>query len=161
MKKAQTKIFETIAVLVVFFFLLSIGMVFYARESKINSLAERERGYDLQALDVIQVVSNLPELQCSSDGIIIENCFDLAKLESFEELKGKNSQYYTNAFGFSRIIIDEIYPNDDNKWEIHNQKPEDDRKWSSMDKSTIPISILDNLDNGQYRAAVLTIEVYR
>ncbi len=160
-KKAQIKIFETIAVLIVFFFILSIGMIFYAREMEKSQLTELEEGFELQALDVIQLTSNLPELQCSSDNIIIENCFDLAKLKSFAQIyQGQNIQYYTNVLGKSRVVLNEIYPGSDT-WTLHDQKPLDDKKWNTMHKSQIPISILDNLDDGQYRAAVLTIEVYR
>ena len=110
-KKAQIQIFETIAVLVVFFILLGIGFIFYTKFIKSNiesDMAEISQG---KSVSIAQRAMALPEIQCSDDNVPKEDCIDTLKLESAIFVIPENSLYYYDLFEFSEITISEIYPN--------------------------------------------------
>ncbi len=152
MKKAQIKMFETVGVLVVFFFLIMIGMMFFARESGIQHQEDLEKSFDLRTMDVIQVANNLPELQCTNDNVGLDNCYDILKLESFQ-----GETFYYNILYFSRINITQIYPESESSWEIYSNVPRD---FTSKSQTKIPISLY-NSSSRSYYAGILTVEVFQ
>jgi len=85
-KKSQIKMFETIAVLIVFFFLIGFGMTFYFMIAKSGAKKEAERAQSLKVIQVLQKISHLPELDCIRVGVETENCFDLIKLRLYIRL---------------------------------------------------------------------------
>lgn len=110
--KAQVKMFETIAVLVIFFFLIAFGLTFYMMISKSSAKKAHERFLQLQAIQTVQRLSTLPELECAVIGVQIENCFDKIKINKFSELlqTEKAKEWYYKIFGFSEITITQIFP---------------------------------------------------
>ena len=109
-KKAQMKMGENIAVLFVFFLIIAFGMIFYMRVLKHTSQTRDIENFELQSIKIAQLVNFLPELQCSSDNIVKDACIDLYKLQAFKDIVNKNQDYYYNLFKFSKIEVDEIYP---------------------------------------------------
>ena len=112
-KKSQIQIFETIAVLVVFFILLGVGFIFYAKVIKSNIESDTAEISQGKSVSIAQRVMFLPEIQCSEDNVPKEDCIDTLKLDSAISVinKPENSLYYYDLFEFSRITIWEIYPN--------------------------------------------------
>ncbi|MBW2970948.1 hypothetical protein KY320_02180 [Candidatus Woesearchaeota archaeon] len=160
--KAQVKMFETVAVLVVFFFLFGFGMVFYMGAQKSSFEASQSDSFEMQAIDVLQIVSSLPELQCSTDNIVKENCFELQKIIAFKSVTAtpQARSYYYNLLRYSNIEVNKIYP--DNTWigfsnPLYDNKPAD---FTQASKSLIPISVYD-AKTREYYAAVLEVTVYR
>ncbi len=90
MKKAQLKMMETIAIMIVFFILLALGFGFWYKMTKASAVQEEEK---LSALKIVQITQRaifLPELQCSEKNVIRDSCFDKIKLgifEGFDNLK--------------------------------------------------------------------------
>ena len=111
-KKAQIQIFETIAVLVVFFILLGIGFIFYTKVIKSNIESDTAEISQSKSVSIAQRVMFLPEIQCSEDNVPKEDCIDTLKLDSAISVinKPENSLYYYDLFEFSDISIKEIYP---------------------------------------------------
>ncbi|MEK6857974.1 MAG: hypothetical protein AABX39_05290, partial [Nanoarchaeota archaeon] len=64
MSKAQVKMFENIGVLVVFFFLLGIGIVFYSNYQSQSLAVEQKKLLELRSLKLAEQMYNLPELDC-------------------------------------------------------------------------------------------------
>jgi hypothetical protein len=159
-KKSQVKLFETMAILVVFFFLLAIGFFFYAKSQTAGYEAALDESFNLQTMNIIQIVSHLPELQCSSENIITENCFDLLKVQAFQEHATSRDArlYYHNFFSFADITITQIYPSSTgtSSWKIYSNVP---TKWRNSYKNHMPILLYDSI-NRRYNAAVLRVEVY-
>lgn len=160
--------FETISVLVVFFFLMAFGFAFYSRQQQTSALRNLDEGFDLKTIDIIQRVSNLPELQCSSENIIKENCFDLGKVNSFAGIASNHKQYYHSLFDYSKIRLELIYPDTlpspppspappPPPWELYNNEP---LEWSYKSEDQIPMSLYDARER-KYYATVLIVEVYR
>ena len=127
-KQAQLQTMETIAVLFVFFILLALAMIFYItfQNTQIEkSVQEQKR---LRSAELAQTVLNLPELQKSKTGTTGLPSLDIYRIESLSNLLDPKSQYsdlqtvlaYNNKFGSSKIIVQQIYPEEKN-WTIYDR----------------------------------------
>src|SRR3989344_8811895 len=137
MKKAQIQIGETIAVLFVFFILIIIGFMFYVKVIKSNIELEAEELSQLRSVGISQKIMFLPEIQCSEDNIIIDNCIDTLKLEYAQNIMKENEIYYYDLLEFSDVNVLQIYP-DEAKWSIYSRKTED---FSSKFVTNVPVSL--------------------
>lgn len=107
---------ETIAVMFVFFILLVLAIVFYARIQTAGIITESEEQFIKKAIGISQIISFLPEVQCSQENVVKENCFDKLKLKGFNNViasDNDNKLYYYDQFGFANITIYFIYPSDE------------------------------------------------
>lgn len=166
-RKAQMKMAENIGILVIFFILVVIGIVFYARVQTEGVKFEvvEKRGQD--ALVTSQRIVNLPEIQCS-DPVESEagrqDCIDLYKLASFtdgsmfkSDIGDENfNSYYFDIFGYSSVTVKEVYPNSGREWEIYVNKPE---VIQSRLPTPVPILLFDEVQD-RYSFALLVVEVY-
>ncbi|MDB4303371.1 hypothetical protein N9934_01090 [Desulfosarcina sp.] len=141
MKKAQMKMGETIAVLIVFFILIMVGMVIYTNMRK-NSLEDKQiEDAELKSIEIATRVSQLPDIRCD-DGMCVgcTDAVDILKLEAlidegtelfyivavaeYDEpsLVDKYNKIYFNMFSYSTIKISMIYPDVDSStfpdWEM-------------------------------------------
>ena len=85
-RKSQLHTLETIAVLAVFFILVILGFVFYAKVIKGNVEEEQEEIMQLESVEIAQRASTMPELQCSENNIVKGNCVDMLKLDAAESI---------------------------------------------------------------------------
>ena len=102
--------FENVGVLVVFFFLLGIGVVFYFNHQSQAFAIEQKKLLELRSLQLAQQVQNLPELDCHYWSVRIDGCIDKIKLDIFKDIILNNKEKYYDLFGNSNITIKEIYP---------------------------------------------------
>jgi len=104
--------FETVAVLIVFFFLIGFGLTFYFMIAKSGAKKEAERAQSLKVIQVIQKIGTLPELDCIRVGVRTENCFDRVKLKALSTLledPAKMDEYY-DVFGNTEIRVHVLFP---------------------------------------------------
>lgn len=166
--KAQVKLFESIAVLIVFVFLIAIGMKFYT-SAQLNSLRQAQQDFvQLDAVKTSVVLSHLPEITCSNEGLAQSTCLDLYKVISWYDLMhGPTSlefvDYYLPLLGYSEVTVTRLYPlfddenpsTEDNSWTIYNATLEN----SSSDLLQIPMLLYDPvIDKHQF--GVLKIRTY-
>ena len=139
---------ETIAVLIIFFFLLMFGFAFYAKVQEKLTQDRYTENLNLKVLQITQKASYPPELQCSTMNVREDNCFDRHKVEVFYDLIKDNTTYiaqYYDIFGFSTIVLEEIYPNpDEDPYIIFNHSMEGSSQTLS---SMVPVSIFDGSAN--------------
>lgn len=152
-RKSQIQIGETIAVLFVFFILIIIGFIFYVKVIKSNIELETEELSQLRSVGISQKIMFLPEIQCSEDNIIIDNCIDILKLDSAQSIMKENEIYYYDLLEFSDVSISQIYPNEA-KWNLYSRKIED---FNSKFVTNVPISLYDPTTR-KHGFGVLTIE---
>ena len=152
-KKGQIQIFETIAVLIVFFILIAIGFIFYGKVVKNDIEEEADQISQLRSISVAQRAMFLPELQCSEDNVVRENCIDLLKLEASSLIIDPDNPYYFDMFGFSELNVSEIYP-ESRQYTIYSRKITD---YKSKFVTNVPISVYDPATR-QYHFGVLTLE---
>lgn len=155
MKKSQIKMFENIGVMIVFFFLLAFGLVFYGNYQK-RSLINMQYEFNLEnAIKTSKRVSYMPELQCSETQA--GNCIDSYKLESFKNVIGDAEDYYYNIFGKSTVSIEQLYPITKSS-PLYDSPMEEGQRYSTI-KSIIPVSIYNPVDR-KYYYGVLNVSVY-
>jgi len=163
-KKAQIKMFETIAVLIIFFVLIGFGLIFYSRVASTSISEAGEEQFELKAIQTAQLVSFLPELQCTSStsaNIVVDDCFDVLKVEALTEVLNNpanqaiKNEHYFDGFGYSKIHIEKVYPSV-SEWTVYERKKTDTRSNSSI---KFPVSLYDAVSNS-YGFGILTVEVY-
>jgi len=149
---------ETIAILFIFFLLVLFGMIFYMRIQ--NSTLEREREEDvtIKAIQIAQKASYFPEILCiEAQAEMLSGCIDILKLESFNKTlhEGQNSLYYFQVFEFSRIYVEEIYP-ENKTWEIYDRrKPQ----YKGELKIPVPVALHNPITNVKF-FGVMNVDVY-
>lgn len=151
--KSQIQIGETIAVLFVFFILIIIGFIFYVNVIKGNIELEKEELSQLRAIGIAQRIMFLPEVQCSEDNIIIDDCIDILKLNAAQQLMKENEIYYYDLLEFSEVTISQIYP-PTAKWTLYYRKTQD---YKNSFVTNMPVSLFDPTVR-RYRFGLLTIE---
>lgn len=151
--KSQIQIGETIAVLFVFFILIIIGFIFYVKVIKSNIELEKEELSQLKSVGIAQRVMFLPEVQCSADNIIIDNCVDIMKLDPAQSLMKQNEIYYYDLLEYSNVSIVQIYPNEA-RWNLYSRKTSD---FKSKFVTNVPVSIYDPAAR-KHGFGIMTIE---
>jgi hypothetical protein len=119
-KRAQLKLGETIAVLVVFFILIMVGLVYYTDFRSKSIEEQRTEDKEMEAIEIANRMLMLPEVKCSEYQCIgCTDAIDLMKLDNMvydnygEQNKGfayKNVKDYFEMFGYSTISLTLIYP---------------------------------------------------
>lgn len=155
-KKSQIKMFETIAILIVFFFMVAFGLVFYSQIQGRSIKSEFQERYELRSINTVQLANYLPEIQCSAENIVTDNCYDIMKLKHFAEVSKDSKLYYYNLFYSSNITVSQIYPTEES-WEIYSSVPDD---WKEISKIQIPILLYDQIER-RFNTGVVLVEVYR
>ena len=154
-KNAQIQMMETIAVLFIFFILVVMGFVFYAKILKGNLEEQKEESIQLNAIEVAQRASSLPELQCSEDNIVSDNCIDILKLEAASGIMRQHDVYYYDRLLFSKVTVNEIYPGS-NEWALYS-RPLDE--FSNKITTSIPISLFNPIEN-KNSFGIMTVELF-
>ena len=147
---------ETISVLAIFFILVILVFIFYSRVSESNVEIGKEESSQLHAIKIAQKASNLPELQCSNQNIIAENCINKLNLDALSGVINQNEIYYFDIFSFSKITIREVYP-DVRELAVIYERPLD--SYSSKSVIDIPISLFDPVEN-KNSFGVMKVELF-
>ncbi len=140
--KAQMKMMETFAVMVVFFFLLMIGTTMYSRYQERQYFQDLERANKLLSIQTAQKALFLPELKCVEEQLL---CFDSLKIEQFNKLVTDHSafqQSYAELFGDSEITLQQIYPPPGRNFRIYSLMLNPGRE---IGRSTtiVPVTVYD------------------
>lgn len=158
-KKGQIQLFETIAVLLVFFIIVGFGMAFYFYISKESATQEHRRALELNAITTAQKVSTLPELDCIQVGVHLEKCFDTLKMDSFAKILNdpttQAKDTYFDTMGYSKLVVNKIFPTGGTV-NVYENKPSDS---VSTEKTYLPINTYDPLTK-TYGFAVLEVSFY-
>ena len=155
--RGQMKMFETIAVLVVFFFLLAIVSVFYLSFQRSSIADEETQLEDSVALQVVFKALYMPELDCSFLLSQRDNCIDVLKLESMSLLLENEAlaTEYFEEFGNAKIQVKQIYPSDDS-WTLYVHEP-DEKERERVTRSPV---LLYDARSDSYGFGVMEVWVY-
>ena len=143
MGKAQIKMFETIGVLIVFFFLLVAGAVFYFNIQKSELQKEIFKQSQLKSLKSAELAVFLPELDCSFVSVTRENCFDRFKLAALQDIIANDERVrrdYFNTFGYMNLSVREIYHATGFSVKVYEFLPDE---FGSSFRSQIPVLLYD------------------
>ncbi len=158
MKKSQLKIGESIAVLFIFFVLVIMGVIFWSKYSQSSAAQRIEEDAVSKSVKISQIVSYLPELQCSTQEVIKFNCFDTFKIQNMSSiLKSQDAKlYYFDTLSFSNITIVSIYPKSES-FNIYD-KPYFNGS-NSYRVTQVPIAIYDPME-AKYGFGYIDVRVY-
>jgi len=146
---------ETIAVLFIFFVLLSFGFIFYLNVIKSSFDIKEDEKLQLFSNQIVKRISYFPELQYSEENVIKEGV-DAFKIESARELINANSADYYDEFGFSNITIQSLYPKKTEIMLYNNSPPE----YDDMLVTYVPVPIFNPISKTK-SFGVLTIKVFK
>lgn len=161
-RKAQTHMSETIAVLFIFFVLISFGIVFYYQYQKSAFDARQEELLAARAIDTTLRALYFPELLCSKGKAEPEaNCIDLMKLRHADEtLKAHLNDYYFELFSYATITVQQLFPERELYTLYHFPKGNYTRK----EPTYFVVSLRDEVagDSGlaEYGFGYIKVEVY-
>lgn len=161
-KRGQVKFGENVAIMIIFFILLAMGLLFYGAWQKGSIKESIQEQFTKEAIRIALTVSHLPEVVCSQDNYIIENCFDEYKVRSLERLIISDDESFLNyeaLFHDSNITITKIFPYRET-FNLYDNSPEE---FVEVVPTYIPIILKDpreRLDQGN-SIAILKVEVFR
>ena len=166
MGKGVAQLFETIAVLLVFFVIVGFGIGFYFYISKESATQEHQRTLELNAITTAQKVSTLPELDCIQVGVHLEKCFDTLKMDAFSRLLSNPAtrarESYYETLGYTKLEVTKIFPTGGPPVVIYDNPPVTDVKMVvnlSIEKTFLPINTYDPMAK-VYGFAVLEVSFY-
>jgi len=154
-RRAQLRIFETLAVLVIFFFFIAFGMNVYFVVQRAGIEKEIERVQDLRSVQVAQKAMSLPELDCVVVGVQREYCFDALKLDAVRSVVASPSvaDVYVPVFGYSTVSVTRFTPSRQS-WSVYDRRrPGDERRFQA------PVLIYDPV-RFSYGFGMLEVTVY-
>ncbi|MFH0979045.1 MAG: hypothetical protein V1837_07140 [Candidatus Woesearchaeota archaeon] len=156
--KSQIKMGETIAILIIFFFLVVFGFSFYVRMQTTAFDQQGKENIDLRSIQTAQKFSFLPELQKSVKGVQTDNCFDLLKIAAFTKLLNESDaySYYRNLLGYAEFRIKIVYPGPK---EFLIFSPNVSTKIAHNLSTLVPVSVY-NATADSYAFGVLMVNVY-
>lgn len=109
--RSQIKMFESIMVLIIFFFLLIFGVVMYVNIDIFNSKNTAIKHTELKAFEIFKRLPNLPEFQATQDGDPIFDSVDYYKLQAFkDELNKEDKEIFSKIFPNTKVVIEQVYP---------------------------------------------------
>ncbi len=150
--------FETIGVLIVFFFLLAIGSVIYFGVQKSALAKEKVKASEQYAFQIVLKSLYMPELDCSFLVTQKDNCVDKIKLSKMANLIKNNESAlldYFNDFGYAKITVEEAFPADE-KWTLYENIPPD---YTGKLSTQSPILLYDAWTDS-YGFGVIEVNVY-
>ncbi|MBI5390047.1 hypothetical protein HZB02_01020 [Candidatus Woesearchaeota archaeon] len=109
-RKSQIELMETVGVLVIFFFLVVGGIIFWSWYEQ-NSLQDfAAESVQLKSISHMLSLTFLPELECTKGGVHEANCIDLMRLQKFKEkIDAADDRtflsYYQQVLKSSKIVI--------------------------------------------------------
>lgn len=121
---------ETIMVLVMFFFLVAIGLKFYGN-IQIQELKKTQTEFErLDSIKVANILMTLPELSCTTFNEFEGSCVDYHKAQSWNQTDPDiMAGAYLPVFGYAKIELKLLYPEEridhlpDKNIIIYNTKP--------------------------------------
>lgn len=150
---------ETIAVLIIFFFLLVFAISFFSGEEKRSTEKKQSEFEELDAVKIAQIASFMPELQCTKGEN--KNCIDLYKARAFSGFKEKNKEYYYDFFKDAKIVLEYYTIVSGNLQEenliLYEHLP--DYEDYDISPFKVPVSVINVSQDTNY-FGVLTIEKY-
>ena len=147
MRRGELGMIEAVMVLVVFFFLLAVGLMVYNGLAGRGAVQRSQEALELRGLRIARLAMTFPELQCSVSNVIQENCVDQLKASAMSSLLSSDSrarQYYYDTFQEARIRVRQVYPTEE-VFVIYEREPAEYRR---SEATYLPVIVYDPLSSG-------------
>ncbi len=160
-KKAQIKMVESVFVVIFFFMLLMIGVVFMSKYQKTENVKITSERDMKRAVQLAQSFSSIPELSCSINNVVEDNCLDLSKLTTMVALNKTDHMYYFDLFKYGSVSVEvlDLDSGDGPRWSepyiIYNQE----KKGADFSTIPLPMTIYDSV-NRIYKFGIMSVTFY-
>ena len=145
MRKAQLEIMQTVFILLFVFMILAIAGIFVIgiqTNNQRNSLNDQNAVFSVKKSTSFNY---MPELQCSFDSVITQDCFDIVKMEHFPEIAEENEEYYKGMLGFVNISVREFSEGmPGREYQLYSNSREDYREMNTI---KIPVMLYDPVED--------------
>ncbi|PIN86109.1 hypothetical protein COV19_06450 [Candidatus Woesearchaeota archaeon CG10_big_fil_rev_8_21_14_0_10_44_13] len=162
-KKSQMKTFESVAVLIIFFILIGLGLIFYTGVQKTSMKQIYTERVEQEAVKMAMRVSYLPEILCSRRKIVEDDCFDVYKLDSVSSWISRDEKmflYYQGDFKESVITIKQIFPYG-RTFTIYSNQPEQEKmKDYYIIPTYIPVSLKNSSMKNENSIGLLNVTMF-
>ncbi len=157
LKKGQVQLGETVGVTIVIIVLIFLGIVFWNKNSSGNISEIASQSHQLTTIEIANMVPELSEIKCYDMGVAQIKCVDYYKLRALNESIQTNNKiflYYHDYFKNSKIIVRQVYPQQEVKDENGKIEKTDiltviyDAKLRDQNKTLIislPVTIRDEI----------------
>jgi hypothetical protein len=110
--KGQMQIAEIVIVMIIFFFILGFGILFYSRFATDDTRREVDEINRLNLAETAKLISTLPELHCSLRGDVDMTCVDLYRAQILAEKMSSDADrlHYSNLFPGYKVELECVYP---------------------------------------------------
>lgn len=162
-KRSQMKTFESVAVLIIFFILIGLGLMFYAGVQKTSMKQVYAERVEQEAVKMAMRVSYLPEILCSRRKIIEDDCFDVYKLESVANWVNDDEKmflYYQGDFKESVISVRQIFPQGKTYGIYSNPPPDENIKNYYIVPTYIPVSLKNSSMKNENSIGLLNVTMF-
>ncbi len=103
--RGQLQVSEPILIVIMLTLLGIFGLIFFIRASDSDTTVEADRLSALQATEVLQLVSSMPELSCPKSVTVNTYCIDEEKARAFAEVSDRERIYYQPLLGNARLTL--------------------------------------------------------
>ncbi len=157
-KKAQLHITETVAVIFIFFVLITFGSIFYYNFQQAGFKEKQQELLAARAIDTTTKTLFLPEVSCTKRESEPEpNCFDMMKVRHISSFFKSHNQSYFELFSYSKITINQTYP-EPFQVVIYDQQPQ---QWQQKQPTYFVVALKDEQKGPAYYGyGQVTVEVY-
>ncbi len=156
-KKAQIRLMENVFVVFILIFIGMIVLVVYS----INNINSEKQSFEqknfLETINTIKLFSSFPEVSCSIEDEIKENCIDLYKAKIFSE-KSKSynvRKVYFPILGYSNITL--YYLDENMEEKTINLYDFEKKGYTSILKVQLPLLAYNNT----YTFGYIEVGLYR
>jgi len=150
---------ETIVIIVIVMILIIVGIVFWQNIESGEIKAKSRKFADMDAIDLLNTISSMPEFQCSKKEVVEATCLDEMKLNAFIAYGAVDNAYYSELFSSSVIKLSVVYPEDDDT-ELVIYDSGEPLVYKGFDVFLVPASLYDPVEK-RYEFAVLNIKKYK
>jgi hypothetical protein len=162
MAKAQIHMMESAMVVLVIFLLIAFGLIFFIGQQQATAREKLAEYNNINMMKKTEVLGFLPELQCTFDGVVDGNCYDLIKLMHFSEIYSANDFYYRSLIGNLKITIMQFDPSPgQNRYvrviELYDYNKSVDKGYKHM---SFPIQLYNASINAYY-FGIINISIYQ
>lgn len=146
---------ETVFVLFFVFIVLIFAFLFIVRTSTTRMGDKFDELVMLDQVEKTQVIDTLPEFSCSNDGVIVADCLDLQKIQSFIDLD-LDYEHYNTIFGNIKLAVIHHAETDIVRYDIYDNSLVE---YDSRTKIHYPVTIYDGSQD-RYDFGMIEIDMY-
>lgn len=151
MKKGELQIYESVFVIFFFVIIFMVGFFLFYRFTLEDIRKDNFEFEDYRFKQLIGIVPSMYEVRCSFS-LSDKECIDLSKAIAFKKI----SKDYFNIFGYKKISIKEVYPEDKEAIIIYEKVP---NKYKTRREISSPVSIYD-AKSDRFKVGKLVLEWY-